>query len=222
MSSGIKRNKKGQFTKGTTNAWNKGLTKKDDERIKKQGITNKNLIQYGLRKCWKCQQVLVLNTENFSRSKNEIGGFSYLCKECAKKYRRKDYYKNRERNKEYSKRYRKNHRKELTWKREVYMHTVRGKYMAYKADARRRCRQIEWMLSLGEFENIVRQPCIYCGGKDENGLVGVDRKDYKKSYTVRNCAPCCKICNRVKWILTPMEFIDRCKKIVKYTKGKKI
>lgn len=42
----------------------------------------------GWRICKKCNRCLAINNWNFSRSRNSPDGYSYICKECAKKYQK--------------------------------------------------------------------------------------------------------------------------------------
>lgn len=95
-------------------------------------------------------------------------------------------------------------------------------YNAYKKSALRRNYSFE--LSKEEFENIATKPCIYCGDNmthiyRRNRLssfryTGVDRFDNTKGYTIENCVPCCKICNRLKSNMTIDEFEQRLTKVL--------
>lgn len=80
-------------------------------------------------------------------------------------------------------------------------------YTSYKRGAKRRGYQFK--LTKEEFKEIITQPCIYCGAvlvnekkkKGSNGTfkyTGIDRYDNTKGYTIDNCVPCCKVCNRIK------------------------
>lgn len=80
-----------------------------------------------------------------------------------------------------------------------------------------------WELSLEEFTKIIHSDCFYCGGKPSKDNVwnksgkrktqeeefysnGIDRINSDKGYTIDNCVPCCKICNRMKSDLSLEEF----------------
>lgn len=195
----IKRNKKGQFVEGYQKH-------------------QKNLLKKGLRKCWRCEKVLTLSEENFYRSKNEIGGFQYICKNCVRVYRREGYQKNKEKEKRYQRRYYKNNKEYCKqWARE-YNKSVRGRYYRYRSDAKKR--NLSWELTLEDFERIVKQPCSYCGIDSSKRLIGVDRKDNKKGYSVDNSVPCCEIHNMMKKEMSVKEFIEECGKVVRYKKIK--
>jgi len=79
-------------------------------------------------------------------------------------------------------------------------------------------------LTYDEFESLVYQPCFYCGYIPESGMNGVDRIDSNKSYIKDNVVSCCKVCNMMKGAverkkkmkLDKINFLEHCKKIVKY------
>jgi 5-methylcytosine-specific restriction endonuclease McrA len=70
-------------------------------------------------------------------------------------------------------------------------------------------------ITFGEYQNLIHQPCTYCGDIDSNvmrdrlrikvpisGTVvrynGIDRIDSSKGYVTGNVVPCCKRCNIAK------------------------
>lgn len=72
-------------------------------------------------------------------------------------------------------------------------------------------------LNREQFKKLTKQNCFYCGiipaqkqtGKYLNGSYtynGIDRVDNKNGYSVENCVPCCKNCNRAKDIMLQDEF----------------
>ena len=68
-----------------------------------------------------------------------------------------------------------------------------------------------FQLSYDNFIGIVSKPCYYCDeppNNDYNGYScsGIDRLDNTKGYILENCVPCCKKCNRAKYIYTEDEF----------------
>lgn len=76
-------------------------------------------------------------------------------------------------------------------------------YASYKHDAYRR--NYFWGLTLEDFKALATCPCSYCGkaaGQRSWGFHfnGLDRKDNKKGYHVRNVVPCCTACNQVKGV----------------------
>jgi len=90
-------------------------------------------------------------------------------------------------------------------------------YRIYRDNAK--SRGIPFELTKEQFREIVNSPCYYCGR--EPSMVetrgygnfvhnGVDRFWNNRPYTVKNCVPCCKECNRAKRDMTPFEFIRMC------------
>lgn len=88
-------------------------------------------------------------------------------------------------------------------------------YSRYKCDAKRRNYKFE--LSKEEFLNLTSKNCYYCNSepsnieksRSNNGdyiYNGIDRVDNDKDYTLDNCVPCCKICNRAKDVMSLKEF----------------
>ena len=69
-------------------------------------------------------------------------------------------------------------------------------------------------LSQDMFEQIVKQPCYYCGIVQDRGFNGVDRKDSTEGYTESNCVSCCKMCNYMKGSLSERVFLDRIEHIL--------
>lgn len=53
-----------------------------------------------------------------------------------------------------------------------------------------------------------KQPCHYCGGMDDKGFNGIDRKDSKRGYVLSNMVPCCWLHNQMKSTLTYETFLD--------------
>ncbi len=88
-----------------------------------------------------------------------------------------------------------------------YSRTPQGKFIEYKARAKRR--GIEFNISRHLFSLIIKLPCHYCGA---NGT-GLDRVDNSCGYTIDNIVPCCNMCNRMKNDRNVKEFIDRCIRI---------
>jgi len=89
-------------------------------------------------------------------------------------------------------------------------------YPFYRNAAKRR--NLLFDLSRDEFNSMLIKNCYYCGSypsnisKSEhyNGdfiYSGIDRKDNEIGYTLKNCVPCCIICNRAKNSLSFDEFL---------------
>lgn len=97
-------------------------------------------------------------------------------------------------------------------------------YKRYQLQAKSRNR--DFKLTKKQFQKLTSKPCFYCGQlpiqKSTNptwngdyNYNGIDRLDNKKGYTIKNCVPCCKICNIMKGILSFEKFIYQIKKIAK-------
>ena len=93
----------------------------------------------------------------------------------------------------------------------------------YKLSAKKR--NLQWGLSRERFIYIVYKPCFYCGKESslvkraKNQIIktnGVDRLDNKIGYTVENSVPCCRQCNRAKFVLSQKEFLDWANQLVEH------
>lgn len=79
-----------------------------------------------------------------------------------------------------------------------------------------------WKLTSKQFRALVTQNCRYCGeppgvrGGMSVKANGVDRVDNSKGYTIKNCVPCCKVCNRMKRKMACDSFIEHVRNIVNY------
>ena len=91
-----------------------------------------------------------------------------------------------------------------------YFQTVRGKYIQYKASAKRR--GLVFPLTLEQFKEYWGLPCSYCGG--QISTIGLDREDSTRGYEVDNIIPCCARCNIAKASMTPDEYVAHCHKVV--------
>jgi hypothetical protein len=86
--------------------------------------------------------------------------------------------------------------------------TVYGRFKLGQQQANKR--NIEWLLSYDQYENIVSGSCFYCddyfGVVQEAEGVGLDRLDSHKGYEVDNVMACCGRCNWLKsdW-MTPLQ-----------------
>jgi len=70
-------------------------------------------------------------------------------------------------------------------------------------------RSLLFNLSESDFEKIIIQPCYYCGFVSNSRLNGIDRMNNNKGYILSNCVSCCKMCNIIKNIQHPNEFLDK-------------
>lgn len=79
-------------------------------------------------------------------------------------------------------------------------------------------------LTLDEMSNLSQQVCTYCGKEPEQFLSsfpnfiynGIDRVDNTKGYILENCVPCCKVCNRMKDVLSVEDFKSHVNKIITF------
>jgi len=69
-------------------------------------------------------------------------------------------------------------------------------------------RGLPFELDLEDFEEIIAQPCFYCGNFSAIEKNGVDRFDNRLGYIRENCVSCCGKCNRAKWTMSPKEFME--------------
>lgn len=99
--------------------------------------------------------------------------------------------------------------------RKQYRKTLKARYKKYELGANKR--NFAFELSLEEFDQITRQPCLYCGefNGEHNGVKfsGVDRVDSLEGYTHLNCIPCCEMCNRMKLDYDMIGWLKHIKKI---------
>lgn len=202
-------------------------------------ITHK--IINGYRICTKCEQNKPISEYGIDSQKAD--GLCPSCKECRQKYyqdnheyllqKRRDYVdKNRERvnegKREYyknnqpkirrqAKEFYKNHKEEINaknakWRKE----SVKGQFMTCRRGAE--IRNLDFLISLDEFEKTIRKPCNYCGTVEERR--GIDRIDSNIGYLSNNIVPCCYPCNWMKNDLTVNEFLSHCQKIIDHQKTK--
>lgn len=88
-------------------------------------------------------------------------------------------------------------------------------------------RDLDFKLSLEEFEKLTKENCFYCGiepkqkfqNPNSNGAFtynGIDRVNNQQGYFLENCVPCCIRCNRMKSNMTLRDFVGHLKKILVY------
>lgn len=97
---------------------------------------------------------------------------------------------------------------------------VNSIYIKYKSSTKRR--NIEFSISLEEFEVLIKDKCYYCHESSSNFFQrsnksiyynGIDRLENTIGYVSNNCVPCCKYCNRMKNDLSLTEFRNKINKI---------
>jgi hypothetical protein len=79
-------------------------------------------------------------------------------------------------------------------------------FQSYKGNAKRR--SIPFKLTDREFSKLVLSPCFYTGLLPTKKYNGIDRKNPKLGYTVKNCVPCCYKINRAKSDMPIKEFLS--------------
>ena len=87
--------------------------------------------------------------------------------------------------------------------------TLKGKFGIFKSNAQKRNHEVE--ITLNGYTEIVLQPCVYCGEREENR--SIDRIDNNKGYLKENCASCCPTCNYMKRMMSVKDFIEHIYKV---------
>ena len=77
-------------------------------------------------------------------------------------------------------------------------------------------RNMSFHITIDFFKELVNKECVYCGGKKENEINGIDRVDSTQGYVENNCVPCCSTCNFMKGELTQQSFLNQIQKVYKY------
>jgi hypothetical protein len=87
----------------------------------------------------------------------------------------------------------------------------------YRKNAR--SRGIKFNLTLDQCNEFFQSDCFYCGSNPSNisnapghngsfVYSGIDRIENTKDYTIKNCVPCCRKCNRAKDTMTSKQFLE--------------
>jgi hypothetical protein len=93
----------------------------------------------------------------------------------------------------------------------------------YKQGAR--YRGLDFDLSLGDFSNLVKSPCYYCGQPPSMGIVrdarsemfgGIDRLDNDKGYVMGNVVSCCTTCNKAKRDMSYKDFLIWINRLIRH------
>ena len=92
--------------------------------------------------------------------------------------------------------------------RYVCIYCTETTYKKLRGNALRRGYKFE--LTEEEFEEIRRNPCLYCGF---GNVSGIDRYINTDHYHKQNCVPCCLKCNKFKGKMNGDDFIDLCRTI---------
>lgn len=81
-------------------------------------------------------------------------------------------------------------------------------------------KQREFTITVEDTEKIVSEQCFYCGETEE--ARGLDRWQNDLGYTINNCVPACWPCNNGKSDYTAEEYIEHCRKVVKFWDNKEM
>lgn len=89
-------------------------------------------------------------------------------------------------------------------------------------------RNIEFNLTLKDFEDNIFKECYYCGRPPQNKIImshnrelkynGLDRIENDEGYHKENILPCCITCNRMKMDMGLIEFSSYISALVKHTR----
>lgn len=202
---------------------------------KEEAARREVLFKQGIKVCSHCNRELPVDMfYKDSTTKDKLASFCKDCKreqELKRKDKRqqwRDEHREALRAKDRSleqkakrKKYRETHKEEERERRKKYDITVRGRYSIYKQNAKQR--NIQFDITVEEFDEITQQPCTYCGGFNGecNGIKysGVDRINSSQGYIKLNAIPCCETCNKMKLDYDLHDFLEHVKKIVNYTFG---
>ncbi len=98
-------------------------------------------------------------------------------------------------------------------------------YNRYRVAARKR--NLEFSITLEEFQSLIYKPCVYCGVSNSNKTTkngtssikynGVDRVENVLGYNSKNCVTCCHTCNRAKRTMTVEEFLAWVKRVYNFS-----
>ena len=108
-------------------------------------------------------------------------------------------------------------------KRRIEDAPIREYFRNYRASAR--TRKLDFVLTYEQFQELVTKNCYYCGDNpnllmesrfDKKLLNGIDRMDNSLGYSLANCVPCCRVCNKIKSAMGHDSFIEHAHKISQY------
>lgn len=91
-----------------------------------------------------------------------------------------------------------------------------NRYNIYKKGAKKR--NLEFDLTKEEFYELTRQSCFYCGNLINYN--GIDRVDSSEGYSLKNCVPCCDVCNKMKLDYDLKFWIEHMQQIIRYMENK--
>ena len=99
-------------------------------------------------------------------------------------------------NAENAKQWRENNPEKVVDNNENKKNSKQLQYNVYSRTARDK--RLDFDLSFNDFNNIISEPCYYCGIIQDKGFNGIDRKDSNIGYILDNCVSCCTMCNFMK------------------------
>ena len=86
-------------------------------------------------------------------------------------------------------------------------------YSKIKHNAKKRNKIFD--LSFNEYKKLKNSSCLYCGELDTDSKCRtIDRINSSFGYTIDNCVPCCKYCNRMKSDMTLIDWHNKMKKVI--------
>ena len=88
---------------------------------------------------------------------------------------------------------------------------MKERYDFYKNNAKRR--NLDFDLSIEQFDIITQQECIYCGGYS-----GKYNNNSFSGYVEGNIVPCCDVCNKMKGVLTVSQWLNHIQSILDHYK----
>ena len=101
-------------------------------------------------------------------------------------------------------------RRDVGVKRVSYNKNLPKRYLSYLKSAN--SRGIRFNLTVDEFDAVIGQNCVYCGGDSK---IGVDRIDSGMDYEIDNVQACCSVCNLMKKNYSHSFFLRHVLKIAK-------
>ena len=195
--------------------------------------------------CARAGQELPLD-EFYTTCRRGIPKKESRCKDCIRKQKKEDWLdlgkreKNIKRNKEYRSRVESKEKRKIrtqipeiklgiqTSRKRFYQkhkqtikekrNTPSGKFIEYKADAKRRALTFE--IDLKFATELFLLECYYCSFKS-NIINGIDRINNAEGYIKENCVSCCEHCNRIKLDYSVEEMWEHIEKMLNYRNTKK-
>ena len=157
--------------------------------------------------------------EQIARKKEWVENNYDKCVEAWQKHRQtrieNDTEEYLQKNAENAKRWRENNPEKTKETVEKVKNSVDHQYTTYKRSAF--YKNLEFGLNIEQFENIVTQPCYYCGEFTKGCCInGIDRKESSGPYNICNTVTCCKMCNMMKNTLNEYTFLKQIEHILTF------